>query len=145
MTDGDLKNTPSAALPNNATPRFFMEEFGYFMGVTLGPQWTIGAELDLIEQAAAREGRELRVILESIVYEVDYLRQRGPITVIEIARLQADPTIQAHRTDAAGRDIIPDLKFRNDGEDLAALHRDIDEMMRERFGMEPDRLPEPAF
>ncbi|MEP3669203.1 MAG: hypothetical protein ABJN42_20950 [Roseibium sp.] len=145
MTDGDLKDVPSAYLPNNAKPRFFMEEFGHFMGVGLGPDWTIGKELERIESAAAKEGREARIIMESIVYEIDYLRARNEVMVVEVRRDGADKTIEAPRTSAAGKLITPDMVIDNNGTDFVELYRRIDEEMFDRFGIEREPCLQPDF
>jgi hypothetical protein len=145
MTDGDLKDIPSPYLPNNALPRYFMEEFGYFMGSGLGPEWTIGVEMDKIDQASARAGRDSRVIMESIVYEIDYLRGRTDALIVKVERDQARNTIDAPRTSAAGKLIVPDVTLHNNGDDLSVLHAAIDGIMLERFNIERDPVLQPDF
>lgn len=77
MVDGDLRDQPSPLLPGNATPRFFLEKLGRFMGDTLGPDWTLGLEIE----AALREDPERPIVVESVVYEADVIRRHGGIIV----------------------------------------------------------------
>lgn len=70
MSYSDLKDQPSAFLPGNATPRYFLERLGKFMGSELGPQWTLGRELE--------KHRGKNIVVESVVYEADlFLRSYG--------------------------------------------------------------------
>jgi hypothetical protein len=73
MVFGDLKDTPCPKLPNGASPRFFMEKFGHFMGAGLGFDWTLGMELD----RALREAAGRPIVFESVVYEAPLFQARG--------------------------------------------------------------------
>jgi hypothetical protein len=109
MTEGDLKETPTALLPDNQTPRFFMEKFGFFMGTELGPDWTIGRSM---KRAVENDSGNGRYVIESIVYEVDSVRAEGGI----IIRIDADRAqVKGLKTDAAVAKITPDGTFRNEG------------------------------
>lgn len=129
MTDGDLKDTPSHHLPRVTAlqaspktgqegeyhkPRFLMEHFGKMMGTVLGPDWTIGKEIEL----ARRHGEHTRFIVSSLVYEDQVVRAMGGV----IWRLSAPnrPYVAGLETDAYTRAMQPDLDIVNDGsvEDL---------------------------
>ena len=111
MIHGKLKDTPSPYLPNNATPRFFMEKFGYFMGVELGPEYTLGVELDLLSSMESAT----KVVLDSVVYEVPLVRKNNGI-IIRIERPDdANSHIDAPQTSAFQKNIVPDITIVNDG------------------------------
>lgn len=114
MINGDLKDRASPYLPDSQTPRFFMEKLGKFMGVSLGPDWTIGREIE----RAQREGSGDRFVIESIVYEADVLKQKGGIIVM-VER--SESTIVGIDTDAATLQIQPDYHFTNNGSCLEDL------------------------
>lgn len=108
MTDGDLKDTPSEYLPDNQTPRYLMERFGKFMGVEMGPDWTIGREL-----IRATEGGADRLLVESVVYEDSVLRSQGA-TIWKVTR----PTVAQTpglETDTYTRSMVTDHEIINDG------------------------------
>lgn len=123
MTDGDLKDLPSPYLPEEQTPRYFMERFGHFMGVGLGPDWTLGRELERLKNLGATG----RYVVESIVYEVDALRSAGG-AVVRINREGVG--ISGLKTDAAVRDIVPDADFDNSGSCKSDMAERFDEMLR---------------
>jgi len=50
MTDGDMKNNACPQLPDCESSRYFMERLGKFMGVDMGPSWTLERELMLAEK-----------------------------------------------------------------------------------------------
>ena len=77
MVHGDLRDGPSPLLPGNATPRLFLERFGRFMGVDMGSDWTLGAEIG--RTWGIYPGRPL--IVESVVYEAPVIRAVGGIIV----------------------------------------------------------------
>lgn len=77
MVYGSLKDLSSDILPGRASPRFFMEKFGRFMGTTLGPDWTLGAEISRHRRADPSS----KLIAESLVYESDLFRSAGGIIV----------------------------------------------------------------
>ncbi|WP_375264138.1 hypothetical protein [Palleronia sp.] len=136
MTDGDLKDKPSSYLPDEQTPRYFMERFGYFMGVELGPEWTLGRELDRVKNS----GQGGRYVVESIVYEVDALRNAGG-AVVRINREGVG--ISGLKTDAAVREIVPDADFDNSGQCKTDMAERFDEMLRS-IGIDL-RVEEPDF
>ncbi|MCW3782553.1 hypothetical protein [Defluviimonas salinarum] len=152
MTDGDLKDVPSQILPiisnpghgepgTHYAPRFYMEKLGQFMGVQLGPEWTIGAEMRLILNA--NEGKPVRLVAESIVYEADELRKLGG-KIIEVRRPKRENAIVGLETDRYSATIRPDHVFLNDQDGLDLMREDFDGLLRERFGLVED-LPEYAF
>lgn len=77
MVYGDLKDKPSQHLPGNAHPREFMERFGRFMGVEMGPEWTLEQEIRLARQ----RDPHANLVAESIVYEGASLRRLGAFFV----------------------------------------------------------------
>lgn len=138
MVNGDLKDEPCALLPDNQTPRYFMERFGQFMGVQMGPAWTIGQEIRL----ALEKDPNARLIAESIVYEVDVVREMGGV-IVEITRDAS--SIEGLETDKATALIRPDLRFENNGNSLSNLKREVDELLDEVIGyLDPEPEPEPC-
>lgn len=136
MVNGDLKDVPCPLLPNDQTPRYFMERFGQFMGVQMGPEWTIGQEIRL----ALERDPDARLIAESIVYEVDVIRDMGGV-IVEITR--DGSTLTGLETDKATALITPDLRFENNGNSLIRLAGQVDELVdRVMDYLEPD--PEPC-
>lgn len=121
MTDGDLKDSPCEFLPDNAKPRLFMEKFGKFMGVEMGPDWTIGRELYL-----AKQKRPERLIVESVVYEDMVLRGLGA-PIWKIVRPDVKPT-PGLKTDAYTEAMTTDLEIVNDGT-IAELCEKIDALV----------------
>lgn len=129
MTDGDLKDVPSPWLPRVSgdqaspkvgiegdfhKPRFMMEHFGKMMGTVLGPEWTIGKEIEL----AQRHGNIQRMIVSSLVYEDKVVRSMGGV----IWRLNAPgrDAVPGLETDLYTKSMSVDLDIVNDGsiEDL---------------------------
>lgn len=110
MVHGDLRDVPSPLLPGNATPRLFLEKLGRFMGVDMGADWTLGAE---IRRAWQREpGRPL--VVESVVYEAPVIRAVGGI-IVRIERPgHAGPAGVC--TDAAQAALDVDATIVNDGD-----------------------------
>lgn len=158
MTDGDLKDVPSPLLPvitnpehitpgkaemgDHHLPRFFMEKFGRCMGVEMGPDWTIGKEL---QRHLAMGGDEpKRLVVESIVYEAPQLRALGG-TIIEVVRsIEGQEPITGVETDKFGATVVPDLYFENSTHQIEHLHEAMDAFLVEYFGIgEPD--PAMAF
>lgn len=75
MVYGSLKDTPSSHLPDEVTPRYFLERLGQFMGVDLGVDWTLGMEIAMAQRVFP--GRP--IIVESLVYEADWFKRRGGV------------------------------------------------------------------
>lgn len=109
MAHGDLKDTSSPYLPGQSTARFFMEHFGKFLGVTLGPEWTLGAEIEMHRKV--RHGADL--VVESVVYEVPIFRAAGGY-LVRIVRPDTEGPAGLN-TDAAVAEIIADAEIVNDG------------------------------
>lgn len=107
MTYGDLKDVPSEHLPDNAKPRVFLERFGAFMPRELGIDWTMGVELN----KTRRQNKDKPIIVESVVYEADYFRERGG-KIIRITRPgNHGPT--GEKTDEAQAKIEADAEIFN--------------------------------
>ena len=107
MVHGKLKDTPSPYLPNNDTSRRFMEELGYCLGSKMGPDWTLGIELQRI-----KNDNRLGYILDSVVYESDYFIKAGGI-IIRIEREDRDKTIDAVRTSEAQKNVPYHVLLKN--------------------------------
>lgn len=118
LVHGELRDQPCNMLPDNQTPRFFMEQFGYFMGMTLGPAWTLGVELNLQLEV----DRETPVVFESLVYEAGYLKARGGKIVKIIRPGFTNP--KGINSDKAVNGIMPDYMISNEGS-LADLEREV--------------------
>lgn len=112
---GDLRDEPNEFLPGSATPRFFMEKFGKFMGTVMGGDWTLGAEIDRVRRQFPRSP----MVVESVVYEAGLLKERGGL-VVRVTR-PGFVGVVGLETDAAEAGIVADAELSNDGtlEDLA--------------------------
>lgn len=100
MVYGDLKDTPSEYLPGNVSPRYFMEKDGHFRGATLGLEWTLGLEIEI----ARREHPGRRPVVESLVYEADWFRQKGGMVVrIERPGHEGPAGVESDKVQAAVR------------------------------------------
>ncbi|MCE6958791.1 hypothetical protein LAZ40_06980 [Cereibacter sphaeroides] len=151
MTDGDLKDVPSPILPVIADPahgkpgdhyssRFFMEKFAQFMGVQMGPEWTVEMEI----ARHLRTGEPVRLIAESMVYEAEPFRRMGGI-IIELVRPDyQSPDGLEHDTDRYSRTIVPDFILTNDGSE-EHLFRRIDDLLLVNFGVQEAAVEEPML
>lgn len=150
MTNGDLKDVPSKHLPVITNPahavglqklgehyhsRFFMEEFGNFLP-KLGLDWSIGA---VVQKLKDDFNGEARIILESLVYEDDWLKEHGGKTIF-ISAPDRSTQVVGHKSDQEIRSGDVDFILENRFEGLEAYHRDIDAMMEQRFGLSIDEL-----
>ncbi|WP_202034104.1 hypothetical protein [Rhizobium rhizogenes] len=115
MVYGYLKDVPSPYLPGNVAPRYFLEKFGNFMGVTLGVEWTLAMEIARIR----RETPKAPIVVESVVYEAPWFKAQGGF-VLRLERpehegpagissdsvqaaIEADETIEARSIDELER------------------------------------------
>lgn len=73
MVYGELKDVPSSLLPGEVPPRYLLERLGEFFGAQLGVEWTLGQEI----AAARRRNPRAPIVVESVVYEAGWFRQRG--------------------------------------------------------------------
>lgn len=124
MVYGSLKDTPSDLLPGSATPRFFMEKFGRFMGTTLGADWTLGTEIGRHQRA----NPSVKLVAESLVYEADCLRAAGGVIVRVERPGHVGPA--GCESDAFQAAIVEDHKLINGG-DLDQLRKAVDSLVRE--------------
>lgn len=140
MVHGDLRDTPSDLLPLTAdgvthhAPRFFMELFGNFMATELGPEWTLGSELRILERAGGND----RILVESVVYEAEIIRRAGGM-IIRVDRQDPgsrSPTGGGIRTNAAVAGIVPDAVFVNDHPTVLDMLADFDRRFID--ALEPD-------
>lgn len=125
MVDGDLKDVSCDKLPIvnepghklhglHADPRYWMEKFGKFMGVEMGSDWTLGLELSKVIE----ENPDALIVVESIVYEAETLRDLGG-TIIMVERDSAN--ISGVETDKATALLQPDIVFENHGDDIEEM------------------------
>lgn len=77
MVWGDLKDQPSAYLPGNVAPRYFLERFGQFMGVDMGVDWTLAMEVNRLRRLSPRTP----IVVESLVYEAPWFKAQGGFVV----------------------------------------------------------------
>lgn len=106
---GNLRDVPNDYLPNRATPRLFMEKFGYWFGTEMGADWTLGAELDRV----GREYLGKDIVVESVVYESSLLKERGG-KIVRVFRPDHEGVIGIN-TDAAQEKVVADYDIINDG------------------------------
>lgn len=78
MAFGDLKDVPCPALPGGVAPREFLERFGKFMGVDMGVEWTLKAEVERVERIY---GKHVNIAVDSMIYESEYWRSIGGVIV----------------------------------------------------------------
>jgi hypothetical protein len=138
MTEGDLKDTPSELLPLREDgsglhydSRHLMERLGNFMGVGMGPDWTLGAAL----RRFGEDKPDARIIVESIVYEADVLRSLGG----RIIRIEGPENgVVGVETDKATALIVPDAVFYNPRTDLEETMARFDEALSDMLAVEPD-------
>lgn len=107
MVHGDLKDTPCEKLPNGVASRYFMEKFGKFMGVDMGPDWTLAVELDRMQ----RNGNK-HVTVESLVYEAAVFRNKGGF-IVRMERDGVKPS--GEHTDEAQAKVKEDITINNNG------------------------------
>lgn len=127
MVYGDLRDQPSRYLPGNALPRMFLEKFGHFMGVGMGAEWTLGAELE----RTWRDNPGRPVVVESVVYEAPVIRAAGGL-IVRIVRPGHDGPAGI-RTDIAQASLDVDATIVNDG-DLAKLRASIGHIAQAMLG-----------
>ncbi len=148
MTDGDLKDVPCPLLPviqdpghgvpgTHYAPRFWMEKLAKFMGVDMGPAWTLEQEVERHKSA----GEPLRLVSESIVYEIETFRKLGGIVLRLDRPLRGNDKPVGFETDKFSRTILPDHILLNDSDSVEELHKSLDALLREELGLmreEPD-------
>lgn len=146
MTDGDLKDLPSPLLPviedprhgtpgTHYAPRFWLEKFGKFMGMEMGPAWTLEREIERNLKAG-----QTRLISESIVFEIESFRRMGGIVIRLDRPRTSDEKSVGFETDSFTRTIVPDHVILNDSDFVEDLHRQIDLFLEDRIGL---RIEEP--
>lgn len=141
MTDGDLKDLPSPLLPvisdpehgkpgTHYAPRYWLEKFGKFMGMDMGPEWTLEREIERHLKAG-----QTRLISESIVFEIESFRRLGGIVIrLDRPRTVSEKAV-GFETDSFSRTIVPDHVILNDSDFVEDLHRQIDLFLEEKIGI----------
>lgn len=101
MANGDLKDTSCPHLPGNVSPRVFLEDFGRFMGVGMGVEWTLKMEL---ERAERLYGADANIAVDSMVYESDYWKSVGGVIVrLDRPDFEGQPVVKSDADQAAVR------------------------------------------
>lgn len=140
MTNSDLKDHPSPYLPKDpetgkhVTSRWLMEEVGKWMGIDVGPEWTIGTEIDYHMRLMQQE-ESSRFVMESIVYEAPVVRSRKGVTLVEVWAEKPTPGFEVmaeQMTDRFIKTVAPDFRFCNRMDGLENLARDWDDFMLEK-------------
>lgn len=121
MAYGDLRDRPSPYLPDNAMPRFFLEKFGRFMGVTMGSAWTLGKEIERVWRVAPLQP----LVVESVVYEPAAIRAVGGKIVRIVRPGHVGP--EGVESDGAQAEIEVDAMIVNGG-DIARFLAAISEI-----------------
>lgn len=116
MVFGDLKDVPCPALPGGVAPREFLERFGKFMGVDMGVDWTLKAEVERVERIY---GKSVNIAVDSMIYESDYWRSIGGV-IVRLNRPDFDgqPVVESDSAQA---------KVRHDHESFAETPEQVEE------------------
>jgi hypothetical protein len=143
LTYGDLKDKHHPLIPGDGYSRTFMEKLGYHMGVDMGCDYTLGAEV----ARTKRINPNAKILLESVVYEATYFREKLGGIIINIVRPEAEGSIVGEKTDTAVAAIKADYPFINSGTDkqatLVVFYTLLRRIARERGFVEPE-YPENA-
>lgn len=122
MVFGDLKDVPCPDLPGGVAPRYFLERFGHFMGVTMGVEWTLAMEV----RRLTRDAPNAPIVVESLVYEAPWFRDNGGVIVRVVRPGHVGPA--GVESDEVQAGIAADHTLVNDG-DLAALQGSVASML----------------
>lgn len=99
MVHGDMKDSPCPCLPGGSSPRDFLERFGKFMGVDMGVDWTLKAELERVERL---HGKDVNVAVDSMVYESPYWKEQGGFIVrLNRPEFKGQPVVASDAAQAA--------------------------------------------
>jgi len=128
MVYEDLKDVPHSLMPGDGTMRTFMEDFGKFLGVDQGPDYTMGIEI----RRALAFNPEAKLLVESVVYEADYFRNLGG-KIVSIHRPSVAGFIEGKHTDFAVAAIRSDYSLDNSSNDELVTHNQIS-LMLDFFG-----------
>lgn len=120
----NLDDHPDAA-PGHYTSRHVMERLGSFLGVDLGPEWTLNAE---IARSARVDGDSTGKVIESIVYEAAHLPSGAGLALVRVTSDRELP-IESPESDAFIQTIREDATFHNDFSGLESLGPRFDESM----------------
>lgn len=98
MVFGKLKDKPCPDLPGGVAPRQFLEDFGRFMGVGLGVEWTLKAE---VERAERLHGKDVNLAVDSMIYESKYWRDIGGV-IVRLTRpdFEGQPSVASDKDQA---------------------------------------------
>lgn len=100
--------------------RDFMEEIGKHMGVNMGPEYTLLAEIGI----QRRQYPDVPLVCDSIVYEVEDFVRCGGI-IVRVDRPQRDLSRKGEKTDEFVASIIPDYVYVNQHDKPRATLHDL--------------------
>lgn len=126
---GDLRDVPHPLLPGDGLMRTIMEELGKFMGSTLGAEYTLGVEIN----RALRVDPNVKLVIESVVYEADFLQEIGG-QVVRVIRPQAQDKIVGKHTDAAVELVKPDAYLFNNLDNMQVLELQVETTLSQLDG-----------
>lgn len=107
------------------TSRHVMEKIGQLLGVGLGADWTLNAEIKRSKQI---DGDEHGKVIESIVYEAPELQKTPGVVLVRVSSDREIP-IESPDSDAFIQTIREDAKFHNPMNGIEMLGDDFDEAM----------------
>lgn len=113
------------ATPGHYTSRHVMERLGSFLGVDLGPAWTLNAE---IARSSRVDGDTKGKVVESIVYEAAHLPEVSGLALVRVTSDREIP-IESPESDAFIQTIEENASFHNDFTGLGSLGPRFDESM----------------
>lgn len=119
-----LSDHPEAA-PGHYTSRYVMEKLGHFMGVRMGSEWTLNAE---IQRSLRMDGEGKGKVIESIVYEIKDLPDVENVFVVRVSSDDEKP-IESAESDAFISTIEEDAHFHNPMRGLDELGWAFDKSM----------------
>lgn len=117
--------THPEAVSGHYTSRHVMERLGSFLGVDLGPEWTLNAE---ISRSARVDGESANKVVESIVYEAAHLPDVPGLALVRVTSDREVP-IESPESDAFIQTLEEDAVFHNDFSGIDSLGPRFDEAM----------------
>lgn len=128
------------AVGGHYTSRHVMEKIGHLLGVGLGSEWTLNAE---IMRSRTLYGSDYGMVIESIVYEAKDLPQTPGLFLVRVTSDREVP-IESPKSDAFIQTIQEDAKFHNPMTGIETLGAEFDESMRSQ-GVKYGRFEEDAL
>lgn len=120
------KEKHQESVPGHYTSRHVMERIGHLLGVGMGAEWTLNAE---IARSLRVEGEGRGKVIESIVYEAKDLPDLPGLFLVRVTSPKELP-IESPESDAFIQTLQENALFHNPMLGLDTLGRDFDESMR---------------